>query len=377
MVYSTVLKSLIGELRSKLATEGITRQSDRYRQHGAHQAQAEGPLVLVACSGGRDSLALAWVAHTVCGSLGVRCGAVIVDHALFDGSAELTQSVVERCEGIGLNPVCSRRITVPRTGQGVEAAAREARYAAICSVARQTNADLVLLAHTADDQAETVLMGLLRGGGLSALAGMPQGMSRDGVRFLRPLIDCSRKQTTQACEDLGLDWWDDPTNGEDMQSSLSADYPLRSRVRHDLIPQITAFWGSDIVPQLAIGAKSAQRDLQYLESQTDQVIDRVVKVPRSSIEDQGSGEADFVLPEAQLLIDAEALAKEHTALRFRVLSRCMAKLGLPPARRQIKSLDTLAVDWHGQGPIVINGGYYALRRGHVILICKDGWHANR
>lgn len=376
MAYSADIKSLIGAVRSSLAAQGITRQSEQYSQHGQHQPQPDSPLVMVACSGGRDSLALAWVAHTVCAMLGVRCGAVIIDHGLFETSAQLTRKVVDSCEDIGLKPVISQRIHVVPKGQGTESAAREARYAAICDVAQTLGAELVLLAHTADDQAETVLMGLLRGGGLGALAGMPQSMVRAGVHFLRPLLDNSRRQTTQTCTDLDLDWWDDPTNGENMDGKLGVEYPLRSRVRHDLIPQIEEFWGSSVAPQLAAGAKSAQIDLQYLDSLAGAAFEKLVKFSSASDSLAGRLVSDTA-PIMQLSVNATAIAKEHAAMRYRIWSQCLQTLDLPPARKHLEALDKLAVDWHGQGPIVISRGYSALRKGHVILICKDGWHANR
>ena len=101
-----------------------------------------------------------------------------------------------------------RAIEVHGNEQGLEAAAREARYAAI--VEECSDAAAVLLAHTKNDQAETVLIGLLRSAGLDAIAGMEGSFSRDGVTFLRPWLDVTREETTGICEDLGLEWWDDP-----------------------------------------------------------------------------------------------------------------------------------------------------------------------
>lgn len=87
-----------------------------------------------------------------------------------------------------------------------------------------------------DDQAETVLIGLLRSRGVDALAGMPQVFTRSGATFARPLLTLTRAETTGICEDLGVEYWDDPTNGDAVDGELPNDYPLRSRVRHDLLP---------------------------------------------------------------------------------------------------------------------------------------------
>ncbi|KFI82306.1 tRNA lysidine(34) synthetase TilS [Bifidobacterium psychraerophilum] len=365
MAYSADIKAMIGAVRSCLEQRGITRQSERFISHGLHEADQNSPLILVACSGGRDSMALVSIAHTVCGMLGLRCGAIIVDHALFPTSAEVAQEAAGRCAEIGVRTVEVRRISVERGRAGIEAAAREARYAAICDAARELDAALVLLAHTQDDQAETVLMGLLRGGGLDALAGMPKLMCREGVSFARPLLAFSREQTTQACRDLGIGWWDDPSNGEGTEGSLDAGYPLRSRVRHDLIPMIDAFVGARIAPSLAAGAQSAALDADFLDDQTEGLFRRVVNTGRDA---EG---------EALVRVDAHQLAASHPAIRLRVFSRCLETLGLPTARKQIEALDHCTVSWHGQGPIALSSGYSASRQGHVILICKDGGHANR
>lgn len=115
----------------------------------------------------------------------------------------------------------------------------------------------MLLAHTRDDQAEGVLIGLIRTGGVDAVAGMPARQTVHGVRFVRPLLAVSRAQTTAICMDLGLEWWDDPTNGDAFapDEPLPADYPLRSRVRHTLLPFLNEFAGRDMAERLAQGAR--------------------------------------------------------------------------------------------------------------------------
>ena len=204
MAYSARLRKAIGAVRLALESSGLGMQSPEFARHGEHQAAPDAPLVLVACSGGRDSMALAAVCRIVCASLGLRCGAVIVDHGLQSGSDRVATLTAERCRDCGLAPVAVRTASVHVQGEGVEAAAREARYGELCDAARELNAAVVLLAHTLDDQAETVLIGLLRSGGVDALAGMPQVMHRDGIMFLRPLIGVSRAETTGICEDLNI-----------------------------------------------------------------------------------------------------------------------------------------------------------------------------
>lgn len=134
-------------------------------------------------------------------------------------------------------------VQVKERGQGIEAAAREARYAALVGTARRWHATAVLLAHTKDDQAESILIDLIRAAGTDAFAGMPQTQLFDDVLVLRPLLGITRAQTTRICEDEGLEYWDDPTNGDavPLETALPASYPLRSRVRHDLMPYLSAF----------------------------------------------------------------------------------------------------------------------------------------
>src|SRR4051794_21942057 len=201
-----------------------------------------GDLVLAAVSGGADSLALAAAVAHVAPAVGLRAGAVTVDHGLQDGSAERAATVVATCEGLGLDPVVAERVTVGRAG-GPEAAARAARYAALDRALAQTGGSVVLLGHTLDDQAETVLLGLGRGSGARSLAGMPKvsGQCR------RPLLGLRRSVTAAACAALGLDVWDDPHNVDPAFA--------RSRIRADVMPALEAALGPGSAEALARSAE--------------------------------------------------------------------------------------------------------------------------
>ena len=163
---------------------------------------AAGDLVLVACLGRADSVALAAVAAFAAPRLGLRAGGVTVDHGLQPGSAERAREVTALLSGLGLDPVRAATVTVPpaATAAGPEAAARRARYAALDVAAKEYGAVAVLLGHTLDDQAETVLLGLARGSGGRSLAGMP---ARRGP-YRRPLLTVRRATTAAACAELGL-----------------------------------------------------------------------------------------------------------------------------------------------------------------------------
>ena len=176
------------------------------------QPPAPGAAVLVACSGGPDSLAL--LAATIFEAPRLRQGSalrvigVTVDHGLQDGSDEHTTRVVEQMARLGVDETASARVHVEGGGRGPEAAAREARYAVLDEMAQHFGAAAVLLGHTLDDQAETVLLGLARGSGGRSLA----GMRRRFGHYRRPLLDVTRTDTVTACQVEGIDYWNDPHN---------------------------------------------------------------------------------------------------------------------------------------------------------------------
>ena len=216
---------------------------------------AAGDLVLVACSGGADSVALAAAAAFVAPRLGLRAGGVTVDHGLQPGSAERAGEIAAQMTRLGLDPVQSVAVTVPPPAMaaGPEAAARTARYAALDEAAAAHGAVAVLLGHTLDDQAETVLLGLARGSGGRSLAGMP---ARRG-RYRRPLLAVRRGTTAAACAELGLAPWQDPHN---------ADFRFaRARVRHRALPALEEALGPGVAEALARTAAQLRADTECLD----------------------------------------------------------------------------------------------------------------
>src|SRR5262252_7260377 len=203
-----------------------------------------GTLVLAACSGGPDSLALAAALAFEAPRLGLRAGGVTVDHGLQPGSADQAARVAAILRGLGLDPVACLRAEVTGRGGGAgypgpEAAARQARYAVIEAAAVECGAAAVLLGHTMDDQAETVLLGLARGSGARSLA----GMQADSGRYLRPLLGLRRAETRAACAALGLEPWHDPHNADPGYA--------RVRVRTRLLPALEDELGPGVAEALA------------------------------------------------------------------------------------------------------------------------------
>ena len=388
MAYSARLRKAVGAVRTTLsAVELCDVQAPEFAQHGDHAVASDAPLVLVACSGGRDSMALAAVSHIVCTSMGVRCGVVIVDHGLQEGSEQVAGEAADRFRALGLGPVIVRNTTVQARGEGLEAAARQARYNELCTAARESGAIAVLLAHTMDDQAETVLIGLLRSRGVDALAGMPQVFTRSGVTFARPLLTLTRDETTGLCEDLGVEYWDDPTNGDAVDGELPDDYPLRSRVRHDLLPAIERFAGFNVTRHFAESAQLARMDKEYLDQRSDEVmgeavtaVDRPASSAAVSTDTPRACAADDTNDSGHgigLMIGVKRIAREPEAIRLRVIAHALSQAGVNASAAQIAAIDRLVVDWHGQGGVSLPRGYSANRKKHVIRVCQDGAHANR
>ena len=299
---------------------------------------AAGDLVLVACSGGADSLALAAAAAFVAPRLGLRAGGVTVDHGLQPGSAERAGEVLALLSGLGLDPVRRATVTVPppATAAGPEAAARRARYAALDVAARECAAAVVLLGHTLDDQAETVLLGLARGSGGRSLAGMP---ARRGP-YRRPLLAVRRATTGAACAELGLEPWQDPHN-RDFRFT-------RARVRHQALPALEAALGPGVAEALARTAGQLRADAECL--------DDLAFAESGQLRHDASDPAGL---EARWLSDLPA------AIRARVLRDAAIMAGCPHGALtagHVDRIDALVTAWRGQRWVDLPGGVRARRR---------------
>jgi tRNA(Ile)-lysidine synthase len=310
---------------------------------------AAGELVLVACSGGADSLALAAATAFAAPRLGLRAGAVTVDHGLQPRSAERAAKVAALLGELGLDPVRSAAVTVPRAGQaatGPEAAARVARYGALDAAVREYGAAAVLLGHTLDDQAETVLLGLARGSGGRSLAGMP---ARRGP-YRRPLLAVRRAATSAACAELGLEPWQDPHN---------ADFRFaRARVRHQALPALEAALGPGVAEALARTAGQLRADAECLDDLAFAESGQLRSASSAGADSEGDGSDPSGL-------DVTALAALPAAIRTRVLRDAAVTAGCPPgalAARHIGAVDALVTAWRGQRWTDLPGGVRACRR---------------
>ena len=293
-------------------------------------------FVLVACSGGADSLALAAATAFVAPRAGLRAGLVSVDHGLQPGSDSRAAAVAAWGAEVGLAPATAVAVSVDGRPGGPEAAAREARYEALAGAARELGAAAVLLGHTRDDQAETVLLALARGGGPRGIAGMPVRRLIRGVPFLRPFLDVSRAQTGAACADLGLRPWQDPHNADPAYA--------RSRVRAAM-PVLVEALGPDLVDNLARTASLVAADVEALDALAENSRPGVVY-------EDGS-------------LDVASLAGLPTAVRTRLLRDLALRAGCPAgalSAAHVEAVDALVTDWHGQGPVGLPGGLTVVRR---------------
>ena len=286
---------------------------------------------LVACSGGADSLALAAaVAEIVTGPV----HAAVVDHGLQDGSAERTAACVALLAGWGVR-AAGHRVEVDGPG-GLEAAARRARYGAL-SAARPHPDSPVLVAHTLDDQAETVLLGLGRGSGPRSLAGM-RGWDPP---WLRPLLGVRRAVTRAACAARGLPVWDDPHNTDPRFT--------RARLRHEALPLLEEVLGGGVAAALARTAAQLRDDCDVLDGLAAELL---------------------VTARDGAALELAPLAGVPAALRRRVLRGWLHAEGARAVTdSQLRESDVLAVEGPDRGGVALPGGL-ELVRGHGRLTLR-------
>lgn len=286
----------------------------------------------VACSGGADSLALAWAAGFVARRRGTPCRAIVVDHGLQDGSDAVAARVCEALRSLPVpaaEPLCIEaqvvRVEVRQTGDGPEAAARDARYEALGRHAGV--GERVLLGHTRDDQAETVLLGLARGSGARSLAGMP---AERGV-FVRPLLGLTREDTASVCAELGLDPWSDPHNADPRFA--------RVRVRETVLPMLERELGPGVRDALARTAALLRRDADVLDALA------------------GPG------PDGEGL-HCGWLAGLDAAIRDRVVLAWLREQGAEVSSQHVAAVVALVTQWRGQKAVMVPG---------VRVKRVDGW----
>ena len=285
----------------------------------------------VALSGGPDSLALTAVAAQLRPTT-----ALIVDHGLQPGSAAVAETA--RTQAVALGCVDARVFCVnvgnpfgPKGGP--EAAARAARYAALAGYGEGP----VLLAHTLDDQAETVLLGLGRGSGARSIA----GMRPYDPPWCRPLLGVRRALTHAACEELSLTAWQDPHNTDRRFT--------RTRLRLEVLPLLEDVLGGGVAEALARTATALRADTELIDTLAAEALPEVKA---------GAG------------LQARALAALPDPVRRRVIRGWLLAGGATGLTdKQIRGVDTLVTAWRGQGGVAVGS---PLRGERLIAGRHDG-----
>lgn len=345
------VRRAVREALAEIATGPRSEPKDPSAAPATTGASAD---VLVALSGGPDSLALAAATafeaprvgstskeRGAGGGLstldgGLRAGAVVIDHGLQPGSAEVAAAAAAQAEALGLSPVIVRRVVVGTEG-GPEAAARTARYAALADVARETGSRAVLLGHTLDDQAETVLLGLARGSGPLSL----QGMEPRAGLYARPLLGLRRESTEAFCADSGLSPWIDPHNSDPAFS--------RVRIRTTVLPLLERELGPGVAEALTRTADQLREDSAALDHMA---------------EEQAEDLADHA--EAGISLTVSGLRANPAALRQRLIRLAVSsEFDVTLSRAQTLEVARLVTDWHGQGPVSLPG-VTVVRSGGVL-----------
>jgi tRNA(Ile)-lysidine synthase len=289
----------------------------------------------VAVSGGADSLALAEASARIGHDLGVRVRALVVDHGLQEGSAEVAATAARTADDLGVDEADVLTVDVTGSG-GPEASARRARYTALRGALR-AEGGLVLLGHTRDDQAETVLLGLGRGSGPRSVA----GMRPLDPPWARPLLDVPRSVTRQACTELGVRPWSDPHNDDPRFT--------RVRLRNEVLPLLEDVLAGGVAAALARTAAQLREDSAALDHLAGQLLDRAL-----------AGGPDGGL-------DVEVLVPAPGALRRRVLRSWLLDAGVRELTDgHLRGVDALIGRWRGQGGVWLPGGFEASRtRGRL------------
>lgn len=299
-----------------------------------------GDTIVLACSGGADSLALAIGSLFEAKKLGITPISVVVNHNLQKGSMEVALNAQKTLMELGFATVEVVEVQVVLGSLGMEAAARTARYEAIDNIATRYGARYSMLGHTLDDQAETVLLGLARGSGPRSIAGMSI-ISADG-KYLRPLLGLRRETTVAACVDSGIAFWEDPQNSDPKFS--------RVRVRKNVLPVLESELGPGIAQALARTAELVQIDNDYLDLQTNIAFHESATVGNNSV-----------------ILRVEELFELAPAIRSRVIHNALILLGAEPSKSHIDSVSSLLTNWHGQKPLTLPA-VRVVREGQEIIL---------
>lgn len=290
---------------------------------------AAGDKVLVAVSGGADSMALAVGLLQEAATLTIKPIAIVINHDLQKESAAVAEHTKAKLIALGYQQVEIRKIKVEKR-DGLEASARRARYEALEKFAEEVGAGAIFLGHTKDDQAETVLLGLARGSGTRSLSGMAKRIEK----YRRPLLAISRADTEAACKELNIEVWHDPHN--------QALEFKRVRARNKVLPVMESELGPGIADALSRSAKLLRDDADALDQWAAEVFDELD--PKD--------------------IEIDQLLALPRAIRSRVIRKAIYLAGAPSgsiSAEHIEPVEALITAWKGQGAVSLPGGVTVAR----------------
>ena len=299
-----------------------------------------GDRILLAVSGGADSLLLAAATNLEANKVGIQLSALVVDHQLQNGSGEVALGAQKKLIELGITEAKISQVEVISnvSNGGTEAAARRVRYEALDAEADRIGAVAIFLGHTEDDLAETVLLGLARGSGTRSLSGMAFHVGR----YVRPFLELTRAQVLAACKESGIEFWSDPQNEE-----LSF---ARVRVRNEILPKMEKEIGPGISKALARTSRILREDADALDLIAGDIF--------ASLADPAE-------------IPIESISELPIAVRKRVIKRAIEAMGAPTlSAEQILEVDALVGAWKGQGAVALAGGITARRDSGRLTLSK-------
>ena len=297
-----------------------------------------GDHVIVAVSGGADSLLLAHCLALEGKQHALRITAVIVDHQLQVNSSNIANATKNKLLAMGISNVDVVSVQVIKK-DGLEADARSARYAALNSCAQTLDARAIFLGHNQDDLAESVLLGLTQGSGTKSLAGMA---THSGL-YIRPFLAITREEVVNACVEVGIEYWSDPHNEDERFT--------RVKIRTQILPLMESLIGPGIKEALARSARIFREDSDALDLLSEEIFTTIPDPTK---------------------IEVVLLENLPVALRKRVIRRAISRLGANRiSAEQLDWVDALISDWHGQGAVALPAGVTARRESGRLALSRE------
>ncbi|MBI2441379.1 MAG: tRNA lysidine(34) synthetase TilS [Lentisphaerae bacterium] len=321
-----------------------------------HKLLTPGERILVGVSGGADSVALAWALRELAATWRLRLVIAHLNHGIRGAAAQADAGFVRKLARRWKLPVALGRANVPllarRHSLSLEMAGRKARYDFFARVARRHRCAAIATAHTADDQAETILLNLARGAGAAGLAGIPYSGSHGGWRVIRPLRDVDRKSIERFLRQRRLAWREDSTNADPAF--------LRNRVRHEILPVLAQRLNPGIRSALLRSSEILAGENEWLATLTERLLAEC--------------------RESATRLNAGRLKQLPVAARRRVLRRWLEAGNLTAKARgfdAIERLDCLVQGCRSSRTVTLPGGWRVCRDGSKLALEDVGSRAPR